>query len=245
MRKIIGLSLAVLVTALFYSCNKDTLTDSVLIQQIATSSEKVSVAPEALPQEIQDHIDDNYFETWIESAVKVDGKGFEVTLGYDDEIYFNKNNDRLLDDTRNRRGICGHLDELRPIRVDALDPVITNYIATEFPNATIHKAKAFRGHILVAVTTPAVDFRIILVFTQDGQFKGAFNLWRHCSDAGSDVDVSDIRQEIQTYIQTNYPGAEVLRAVAWRNKVIVGIFYNGHRVILVFDNEGNFLFSRP
>ena len=125
------------------SCNKEeTITDDSLIEEIASSSSKVNIEPDALPAQTQQLIEDEYFETYVETVARVDSKGYEITLGNEDVMYCNTNGDELRGRDRShgphRPGPCGHGQLVNP---DDLPDAIVDYITDNYPGADILRAK--------------------------------------------------------------------------------------------------------
>ncbi|MDX1909015.1 MAG: PepSY-like domain-containing protein [Bacteroidia bacterium] len=228
-----------------------------LIEEIASADNKTTVSTAELPAEILTYVSTNFFETYIETASLVENTGYEITLGSEDQLYFDTDGTSLdsvagcqNDSTGNRprrghgRGPhahgqnCGGLDSL--VSLESLPAAIYTYISTTYgDSAEVRHAKLDNsGQYVVAITG-----HIILVFDASGNFVEVAQIIRHCRGGhGTPVAVSDLLAAITTYINTQYPGAEIKKAFQKDNgNFVVGILYNGTRVILVFDASGNFL----
>lgn len=239
-----------------------------LIDEIADATDKVSVDPAELPAAVTRYVDANFFETYIETALKAPSAGFEVLLGSGDELYFELDGTSLdslanCDGFRRRRhghgwqdstgnphggphhhpygGNCGGVDSL--LDVNALPAAVYAYVDSVYGDSTeIRHAKLDNsGQYIVAI-----EGHIILVFSASGEFVEAGQLLRHCRGGhGTPVEIADLPSAVTAYITTEYAGAEIKRAMQKDDgKYVVGILYNGERKILIFDASGNFLAVR-
>jgi hypothetical protein len=230
--------------AIFQSCQKESqqATDDLLSQQIAFSETKTAVAPAELPVEARNYVDENYFETYIESAFLVKDRGFEIILGTEDVLYCDMRG-RVLrpDHPPFAHGPCGRG---LPVGVDQLPAGITGYVADNYPDAQILRAKKMMsGMYFVKITNP----ELILIFKADGTFLEATVLFFHCRPLGLPIDIGTLPDAITDYIEANYAGAEIKVAFHKNNGMyVVGIFTaDGQRKILGFDADGNLVFVRP
>ncbi|RMF28070.1 MAG: hypothetical protein D6765_06550 [Bacteroidetes bacterium] len=231
---------------LFSACNKaeDVLDDDDLAFAIATAENKEVVEPEALPLDARNHIEENYFETYIEFVHRVPDMGFEVILGDEEVLYFHRNG-RLLNLVRRHllgRGPCGRGEIIRP---EDLPDVITSYIEDNYVDAEIKRAKQKpSGNYIVLITT--ADGRLLLIFDADGNFVEEATHFHHCRPLGHRIDPAELPDVITTFIEENYVDAEIKIAFKKINGwYIVGITTADGRKILVFDADGNLLFERP
>ncbi len=249
MKNFFLIALAFISLSLITSCNKDTdeITDDALLEEIASSSEKIDVEPDELPAAALEVIEIEYFDTYIERAARVNDKGYEIELGNSDRLYCDGNG-RMLSPRGHVRGRPhrpGPCVPGRPIAVDSLPAVILEYVEANFDNATIRRAKVRGDRYIVLVTGPAGHRKAIVVFALNGDVIESTHVFHHCRDWGTPIDVEDLSGDIVDYITTNYPDAEIKKAVEARNGfIIVGIFVDGGRKIVVFDADGNFLFDR-
>ncbi len=244
MKNLIFALSAILTLGFLSSCNKDDNNDlsnnDILVEEIATSFAKQNIAPQDLPDKISSFVADEHFETYIETAAYVESKGYEITLATEDVEYFNNNGDVLRSDRRPhscyRPGPCGGGER---IRIDELPDVVTDYIIENYPDEEIRRAKIKGDYYLVAITGPTV-----LIFAlEDGAFVHDAPLIRFCR--GDRINPDNLREEITTYIEENYPDAEIKVAFRVRGKIIVGVITPDGRKILVFSLDGTFLFERP
>ncbi len=241
MKKIIFVFVSVLTISLLTSCNKEeTVTEDSLIEEIASSTSKINIEPEDLPVQAQQTIEDEYFETYVETVSKVENKGFEITMGNEDVMYCNTRGDELRGSGRShgphRPGPCGGG---QPVDVDDLPDAIVDYVTENYPNADIQRAKLKGNKYLVKIT----GF-MILVFQEDGTFLLEAPIFRFCNHFVHRINIDNLPDVIVDYITENYPDGEIKIAWRVRGKIVVGILTPDGRKIVVFDLDGNFLFDR-
>lgn len=223
------------------SCNKDNdvATTETLIEEIATSSEKQNVSNADLPTVAQDFIADEHFETYVESAAFVEGKGYEITLGTEDIEYFNAEGSVLRTDLHpnrcHRPGPCGGGER---IRIQDLPAGIVAYILDNYPDEEIRRAKIKGDYYLVGITGPTV-----LVFESDNTFVTEAPLFRFCR--GDRLNIDNLTDVFTDYITENYPDGEIKVAYRIRGKIVIGILTPEGRKILVFNLDGTFLMELP
>lgn len=241
MKNVLFIGLTLFSLHFLSSCNKEEAlsTDDALIEEIATSTDKVNVEPTALPIQTRTYIEDSFFESYVESAAVVADKGYEIVLANEDVLYCNRDGEALH--ARNRRhgrphrpGPCGQGE---PLATTDLPASVTAYITENYPDAEIRRAKTKDGNYLVKVTG-----HLILIFDSEGTFVSEAPMFRFCR--GERIASEDLSAVIVSYITANYPDAEIKVAVEIRNKIAVGILTDDGRKILVFDLDGNFLFER-
>lgn len=242
MKNLVFVLATILTVSFLSSCTKerdDISSDEVLIEEITTSSQKQNIDPTELPSNTQAFIADEHFETFVEAAAYVEGKGYEVTLGTEDIEYFNRDGSVLRTDAHPRRchrpGPCGGGER---IAIEELPENISTYIATNYPDQEIRKAKIKGDYYLVGITGPTV-----LVFDLEGAFKLEAPLFRFCR--ADRIALENLRENITTYIAENYPDAEIKVAFRVRGKIVVGVLIGDERKALVFNLLGEFLFERP
>lgn len=228
--------------ALAIGCKKDnTSTDDSLVQEIAFSTDKIVVPTSDLPTSMMQYIDENHFESYIESAYVVTDRGYEVVLGDESLVYCDRDG-RVLHPQRDRfrRGPCGHGEA---IGVDALPANIIEYVETNYPGAEILRAKHMdSGRYIIKISDP----HYILIFSEDGAFIEATVLFYHCHPLGVPMDIANLPESITNFIENNYPGSEILVAFHKNNGMfVVGVYTADGRKIMVFDADGNLLFVRP
>ncbi|MFQ5446060.1 MAG: PepSY-like domain-containing protein [Saprospiraceae bacterium] len=233
------------------SCNKDTLqlTDDLLAQQIAFADSKTAVSPSDLPASVISYVDENYFETYIESAYFVTDKGYEVILGTEDVLYCNRDG-RILRPRRGpfTHGPCGHGEA---IGLDAVPAFIVEYVAEHYPEAEIVRAKFVQtdsgGRYFIKIQNPQSDQApLILIFSEDGVFIEATVMFFHCHALGVPMDIENLPEVITNYIAEHFPNAEIKVAFHKSNGMfIIGVITPDGRRIMAFSADGAFLWVRP
>ncbi|MCF8236952.1 MAG: PepSY-like domain-containing protein [Saprospiraceae bacterium] len=226
------------------SCNKESIVDDeALVEQIATSTDKEAISATALPIETQEELDFTNFDSYIESVNYVSNAGYEVVMGDEETIYFSEAGRRLHSARRlflsNKFGPCGGKGTW--IQKDDLSPEILDYIATHYPDAEVKAGKEKNDVILVLL-----DSKLILVFDLDGTFLKETVGFHHCPRFCQFLPVTDLPMVITDYLSINYPDAEVKAVCRKLDKfIVVGLLTPDGRRIVVFDTDGNFLFTRP
>ncbi|MBK7345289.1 MAG: PepSY-like domain-containing protein [Saprospiraceae bacterium] len=226
------------------SCNKEAiLDDNVLVEEIATSTAKEWISPAVLPEGIQEDLDLYNFDSYVEEVNYVSNAGYELIMGDEETIYYSEAGRRLHSTKRlflwNRFGPCGGKGTW--IKVEELSELIQDYVSTNYPDATIKGGKEKNDVILVLL-----DSRKILVFDLDGTFLKEAAGFYHCPSYCNWVEAAELPTEISDYISINYPDAEVKVACRKKDKfIVVGILTPDGRRVIVFDTDGNFLFTRP
>lgn len=238
--------IALLSALSFSACEKETqeLTDDLLSQQIAFSENKIVVAYYDLPAAVLTYVEDNYFETYIETVYSVAGTGFEVILGSEDVLYSSMSG-RVLDPKRGpfSQGPCGR-GEL--VGLDKLPNLITSFISKNYTGAKILKAKLVQNDQGGIFYVKIDKSRGILIFKADGTFLEATVLFYHCRPLGMPIELARIPAIMKDYIAKNLPGAEIKVAFRKANGVvIIGIITPDGRRIVGFSADGTFLWIRP
>ncbi len=250
MKKFAFLYLAA-IFALLASCNKDSrqLTDDLLAQQIAFADNKTAVTPSDLPASVATYVDENYFETYIESANFVTDKGYEVIMGTE-EVFYCDRTGRILHPRRGpfRHGPCGFGEA---IGLDAVPLFIVEYVAENYPGTEIVRAKLVQtdsgGRYFIKINNPGTDHPpLILIFSEDGAFIEATVMFFHCHALGVPMDIGNLPEVITNYISEHFPNAEIKVAFHKTNGMfIVGIITGDGRHIIGFSADGAFLWIRP
>jgi len=241
---IVGLSLFAI------SCNKDSSIseDTELIQQIVESENRSTIDPSDLPTITKITLDEEYFETYIENVVVARGLGFEVELGNGENIYFSERGEGLVSRRgfRHGHGPCGMGHRGTRVPIANLPTSIVDYIAANYLGAETKRAKTnnSNGNYFVLIKTD--DGRVVLKFDADGNFIEEVSCIYHGCGGIIQVDVADLLTTIVDYIIANYPTADIQKAGQKINSGNYGVVLNidGDRVIVVFDEGGNFLFER-
>jgi putative PepSY-like beta-lactamase-inhibitor len=241
MKNLVFLFATILTLSILSSCNKDDNnidSTEVLIEEITASSAKQDIAPEDLPATTKSFIEEEHFETYVETVSFVEGKGYEVTLGTEDIEYFNRDGDVLRTDRNphrcHRPGPCGGGER---IRLNQLPDAITTYIADNYPDQEMKRAKIKGNFYLVGITGPT-----ILVFELDGTFVAEAPLFRFCN--AQRIDIANLPDSITSYVSDNCPDGVIKAAFKVRGKIVVGIQTPDGRKIYVFNLDGEFLFER-
>lgn len=223
-------------------CKKDEVSaDDALVQEIAFAPQKIVIEPTNLPTTMLEYIDENHFETYIETAYMVPDLGYEAILGDESLVYCDRHG-RVLHPMRDhfRRGPCGFG---KAIGVDQLPANVLSFVDENYPGATILRAKQMNnGNYIIKIDEP----RLILLFSADGTFIEATVLFYHCRPLGVPMDVTNLPEAITQYIEENYPSSEILVAFHKTNGMyVLGVMTTDGRKIMAFDADGNLLFVRP
>lgn len=239
MKKLMLLFAPLLMLLVFTQCEKDAANpDDMLIAEIENAQNKINIDPIALPLTAQEEIDAEYFDTYIETCAHVPGKGYEVIMGNEDQLYFRENGVQLRSGPHGMHhpGPCG-----RGIRVlvEDLPEAITTYVTENYPDAEILRAKLFpRGYVLL------ITGRRLVIFNNALEFVTETSVFHFCDMMGHPIDIANLPAAVTTYIATTYPNAEIVKAFKVRQHIVVGVMTPDGRLILVFDADGNFLFVR-
>ena len=246
MKNLFFVFVGILGLSIFTACDnnkEETISDLTQIEEISNSINKEIISPDELPIAIRSEVEESYFETYIEVAALVEGKGYEVILGNEDVIYTDLEGVELKSaeyrrGRPHRVGPCGRGNR---ISIDSLPQVIIDFITTNFPLAEIKKAKNKGDHYLVLLNRHR-----ILAFHLDGDLIDATHAFRHCAGWwGQQIEVDQLPEEVKIYLAENYASAEVKKAGEMRNgNFVIALLDNGERKILVFDENGVFLFER-
>ncbi|MFK7771071.1 MAG: PepSY-like domain-containing protein [Saprospiraceae bacterium] len=232
------------------SCNKESSIseDMEIIEQIVASENRTAIEISELPAITKTTVDEQYFETYIESAIAARGLGLEVELGNGEMIYFSERGEGLVSRRgfRHGHGPCGRGHRGTKVELADLPTTITDYITANYPDAETKRAKTNdnNGNYFVLIKTG--DGRVVLKFDVDGNFIEEVSCIHHGCGGLTQVDVADLPTTITDYITANYPSADIQRAGQKTNSGNYGVVLNidGDRVIVVFDEDGNFLFER-
>ena len=180
------------------------------------------VDPSQLPQAILDYIAANYPDATITKAELDDGK-YEVYLSNGLELYFSLDGTFIgLDDDDD--------DDDEHVDPGQLPQAILDYIAANYPDATITKAELDDGKYEVYLSNG-----LELYFSLDGTFIG---LDDDDDDDDEHVDPSQLPQAILDYIAANYPDATITKAELDDGKYEV---YLSNGLELYFSLDGTFI----
>ena len=86
--------------------------------------------------------------------------------------------------------------------------------------------------------------RRLLIFNDDLAFVAETRAFHFCELVGHPIAIANLPDSVTTYIGTNYPDGEIVKAFSVRGRIVVGVLTPDGRKILVFDADGNFLFVR-
>jgi len=124
------------------------------------------------------------------------------------------------------------------LAIDQLPQAIIDYIAANYPDDEIFKAKLLPDAYIIKLTSPK-----LLKFDLEGNFVEELPfIPHHCH--GIPIAIEDLPEVISTYITTNYPNAEIKQAFEHPDRIEVRLLNDGVRTLLMFDKDGNFLFVR-
>ncbi len=243
MRKVIVVLVSLLGIGLFTACQKDGSfaddqmnADDLAVLDIVNATNKQSVDPSELPSNIIDYTEENYFDTYIETAYSAAKQGFGLEMGSGDELFFTENG-AALDGAR--RGCGGKGGRGRGgfgrgggerVGIEDLPAGITDYVTMNYPDAEIKKAFLKEAQYYVLLSG-----RTVLTFDEGGTFVGEI---MHESKDGEAIAIEDLPASITDYIAANYADAEIKRAKLVEDSYIVKL--SGH-ILVKFDSEGNFL----
>jgi hypothetical protein len=126
--------------------------------------------------------------------------------------------------------------------VDSLSTTITDYIATNYPNAEIRRAAFRDDNFLVLISGVRV-----VVFDADGNFLNERNPLEHCRNRCEEVlGADELPERITTFLRTNFPNATFRRACQRERGIVVLLTTaNDRRIVVGFSREGVHIFSRP
>lgn len=261
-----GLTLLGLV-GLFWACEKDNAADSMaLADEIALSTAKEAIDIASLPAAISAYIADTYAPLTAESAWYVAGAGYEVALEDGGLLYFSEENTCLERGPRaGRRGGCLHGDTLS---LDSLLQTIADYVAANYPDATIQVAVSKRDGAIYAVQ---FSDGVVLLFDAAGAYlrECMGGPGSHPQDsihhdsihhdsfphdtirpngggprggclAGDTLTTADVPQAALDYIAANYPDLTVQTVVSKADGAVLAVELSDG-VVLLFDAEGAFV----
>ncbi len=250
MQKVIFVLSAFLFVFSFYSCEDDVTGLDSLAQEIF-EADQTEVSTADLPTNITEFTDNNYFETYIDRAAQAEGLGFQLTMG-NEELAFFDDNGRYLDELPNgaagpcnkrpRRGgpgggMCGDTLALADVPQAILD-----YVATNYPDNEIKRAKLKGDQYVIGLTG-----HILLIFDAEGNFMEERNPIHHGGPCGgTPVAYEDLPATITDYVTANFGDLAFHKAKQKNDGRYVVMLLDGEeKVILIFDEDGNFLEQKP
>lgn len=239
----------------FVACDKSdesTASDEALIEEIALSASRTEVGVGSIPADAVTYLEENLFETYVEEVYHTDNVGYEIRMGNGQTVFCNERG-RVLEYIReylgngplgpdHPNGPC--FDRVRrfgrPVRPAALPQPILDYVAANYPDNQIRRAKFNGLSYFVLVNVP-----VVLQFSADGNYVGEVDVLEHCRFPCRPQTVEELPETISSYLATNFPEAENVRACRRPNLVLVTFVVGEGRVVLGFDEEGTLLFQRP
>lgn len=225
---------AVILTITFTSCS---LMDNSLISDIISAS-KTEITADELPNSALEVLNTDYFGTYIDEVLEAKGLGFEVSLSDESKVYFDEEGGCLNGTEKGgKKGKKGHKKGRgEAIDIASLSTTITDYISTNYPDATIDGARTHpEKGFMVKLSTD-----IIVLFDLDGNFIDEHEFTYHHGNRNK-IEIADLSTLITDYISTHYPDATIKVAFEKGESIMVGIEENGDKKMLVFDSESNFI----
>ena len=223
-----------------------------LIEALLLADEQEEVALSMLPPESEEELNKLFFDTYVETVLRVPGRGFIVHLGNGETVFFTLRGRMLLyRGPFASRGLFPHHPHGRcyriarrfgdPLPTDQLATAITDYIAANYPEETIRRAKEVEnGNVFVLITGPTV-----LKFDAAGAFIGEIDVLEHCDNLCRPLGQDQAAASVVDYVTSNFTDYEGRRICRRPNRITVLLRTGEGRVILIFDGEGNFLGQRP
>lgn len=253
MKKLLVIPVFLLAASLFFqSCEKEqNLSDDVLIEQLATADLE-PIEPAQLPAKVLQTVEELFFDTFMEDIYYGRGLGYHIVMGNELRLYFRENGDMLEFRGPNPpdrlgpngpHGPCFNriLGFGRPVRPAALPQAVQDYIADNYTDASIRLARTDPNRIVVLITGP-----LVLVFDREGNFIQEWSPVANCNPASCrPLPGNQLPEDARMYISENYPDAVYRGSCSRGDRIAVFMINDGSRLILVFDQDGEFLFSRP
>lgn len=186
------------------------------------------------PQTVTEYLTANYEGINIEESWQTDEGQIVILLENDVVLIFNSGGELLialdlgdfLDDEE---------DDWENIEISDLPQIILDYVATNYPDATIDEAgkDPDNGDFIVIL-----DNDLILIFDKDGVF---LEVWEDDEDEDwEEIDIANLPQAILDYVAANYPTATIDDADVNTEDGSFAIFLDTD-LVLIFDRDGNFL----
>lgn len=246
MRKLLFSSFLALLFAGFTACDKDSQTpdDEALALEITSDRTRAEISPTQLPEPARRTLNEEFFDTYPDVTYHSRSKGYECVMASGERVFFNTEGRRLQVDMRRggpgnpAHGPCGHIAG-EWVHPDSLSQTIKDYVAANYPDAQILRAKK-RGDKYVVLLTG----HLVLIFSADGSFEGTALMWHDCRPC-VDPGLVNLPASVTDYVANNYPGAEIKRVCRRGDRIVIGLLTATGRVLLVYDKDWNFLFSIP
>ena len=237
------------------ACNKDSaeLTDDLLIKELASAQNLEEVTVNDLPEAAQTFLEENQFDTYVEQALKMKEKGYRCEMGSGDVLYFNESGRNLIfGEDFEFRGPHGHFGPHgpchhprrgfgHPLPIEDLSTTITDYIAANYPDSEIKRARINQNDEIFVLLRPFV----VLKFDAEGNFIEEVPPFHNCHRPCHRLGMEELPAAISDYITTNFPDAEFKAACERPVRLIVFMHTENGRLLLVFNKEtGELLFQR-
>jgi hypothetical protein len=190
-------------------------------EQVPSNVQRLSFNPISvadLPARITNHVATSYPNATVLAAAQNPSFGYEVWINTGWELYYNTNGEFVFKTD-------GDDDDV-PVAIGSLPAGIAQYVAANYPSATILWAEWDDDEFEVYL-----DNGIELYFDRNGNFRGA-------DRDDVPVDPANLPASIRDYITQNYPGASIVRAERDESKYEV---YLDNGFELYFDLNGNFI----
>ncbi|MFN4080586.1 MAG: PepSY-like domain-containing protein [Saprospiraceae bacterium] len=230
----------------FLACNKDSQgpDDETLAMEITADRNRKEISPMRLPEPARRSLNEDFFDTYPEVTYHSPGRGYECIMASGERVFFNEAGRILRVDMRRGgpgnppNGPCGQIAG-EWVHPDSLSQTIKDYVATNYPDAQILRAKK-RGDKYIVL----LSGHLVLVFNADGSFGGAAQIWHDCRPC-IDPGVAQLPAAVIDYVAANYPNAEIKRVCRRGDRIVIGLLSASGRVLLVYDKDWNLLFSIP
>lgn len=207
------------------------------------ANSKTPIAIADLATTITAYINANYTGATITSAHKESDGSFDVKITTAAGANLNLNFSTTGNFVSVSSNGNNHSNDETPIAITNLMVEITNYITTNYPNATITSAeKDWNGGFEVYITT-AAGVRIELNFSASGTFVVGSDSNNNYNSSIVDVIIKDLLTNIKTYITSNYAGATISEAhlESYGGFEIKIITSSGTKLKLYFTSTGVFI----
>lgn len=185
-----------------------------------------------LPQIILDYVATNYPDAAIEEAGKDPENGdFIVLLDNDLVLIFDKDGNFLevWEDDED--------EDWEEIDIANLPQVILDYVAANYPTATIDDADVNTEDGSFAIF---LDTDLVLIFDKDGNFLEEMNEDDFDEDDLDEIDPADLPQAVKDYIAANHASATIEEAGIDPVDGNIYVLLDSD-LVLVFDASGNYL----
>lgn len=226
--------LAIVCVGFMTSCDKEEVLSATdeTVEQIIVSSSKTTLEETEIPETITNFVSERFPNNWIEQVRLANGLGYEVWLDDYNELFFSTGGDFLREGApRGRHGRRGNFGEV--IALEDLPAAITDYIAANYPDATVERARlGGRGYLV------GLDTGIALLFDTEGNFEGERTCGGGSGHEGRSIAIEDLPTAITDYVAANHPDTAIERAKYYPDGYKVKL-EDGTR--LAFDTDGNLL----